>query len=105
MPNTGRDKYEEIPSDESTEEYVPMRRADGNDDNTTLEADHVLGISIGGKSLLIAKHPHNAGYYFKWKEGGALPPSLDGLWTTFHLAEREGNIYLKNQPNADTASK
>lgn len=96
MPSTGRNNYEEIPSDESVETYVPMRRADAEGSNEYLEPDQLVGKTSGGKELYICKHPQAAGYYFRFGKGGQLPPQLDGLWTSFHIAEKEGKIYLAN---------
>lgn len=95
MPNTGRNKYEMINDNESTEEYIPMRRTEEGD-LANHEADTLVGKTVGGKELYICKHPNNAGYYFKFGLGGQLPKELDGLWLSFHIAEKEAKIYLGN---------
>lgn len=95
MPNTGRNTYEMINDNESTEEYIPLRREE-TPEMANHDPDTLVGTTQGGKKLYISKHPNNAGYYFKFVPGGQLPKDLNGLWLTFHVAERQAKVYLAN---------
>lgn len=97
MPNIG---HNEIDDNESTEEYIPMRRADSNE-NYALEPDQLMGTTAGGKKLYMCKHPTYAGYYFKFVPGGQIPANIDGVWLTAHEGKKQAELYLAANAEAN----
>jgi hypothetical protein len=103
MPNIGRNSNKEPvfeDMNESTEEFVPMLRQPV-DPAAPHEPDQEMGVLAGGKKLMLAKHPNNAGYYFKFSTGGVIPKSLEGVWLTYHVAKSQAEIYLSDYADAN----
>lgn len=53
--------------------------------------------TIGGKEIMISTDPHTAHVVISFKEGGAVPQELSGVFTSKVFAETAVRSYLSRQ--------